>query len=66
MLYIMQIISVKVRELLGVEELFWNRSITLPHASQLGLFLERKSFTGARSERLQLQPHTAEHTLRTT
>ena len=49
----MQFISGKVRELLGVEESYWNRSITLPYASDLTIFLEKRSFTGQKSNQLQ-------------
>ena len=32
-----------------MEEPHWNKSITLPYRCDLGMFLERKSFTGSRS-----------------
>lgn len=57
-IYITQIITEKVRELLGVEPPYWNRSITLPYASDLAIFLEQKSFTGRKSDQLHYHPHT--------
>ena len=53
---VLQLIAGKVRELLGLEEPYWNRSITLRHASDLAIFLEQKSFTGRKSDQLQFQP----------
>ena len=44
-----------VRSELGLEEPYWNRSITKPHRSELGMFLEAKSFTGARADRLKFE-----------
>ena len=52
----MQLIAGKVRELLGLEPPYWNHSITLPHASDLAIFLEQKSFTGRKSDQLQYVP----------
>lgn len=52
-----QHIAGAVRKELGLEEPFWNRSITKPHWSQLGMFLEAKSFTGARADRLKFEPN---------
>lgn len=51
-----QFISAKVRELLQIEEPYWNRSITVPHRSELGMFLERKSFTGRHADELKFEP----------
>ena len=51
-----QFISEKVRELLGVEQPYWNRSITLRYAPELNIFLEQKSFTGRKSDQLEYQP----------
>lgn len=44
-----------MRRELGLEEPYWNRSITKPHRSELGMFLEAKSFTGARADRLKFE-----------
>ena len=53
-----QVISRKIRELLGVEEPYWNRSIALPYASELTIFFHQKSFTGRKSDQLQLHSTT--------
>ncbi|XP_053118946.1 sterile alpha motif domain-containing protein 15 isoform X2 [Hemicordylus capensis] len=45
-------ISQRVRELLQIEEPLFIRSISLPHRDNIGLFLERKSKTGTRSDAL--------------
>ncbi|XP_061097382.1 sterile alpha motif domain-containing protein 15-like [Conger conger] len=42
----MKAISGHVRELLGITEPVWSRSITLPPRDQRGLYLEKKSRTG--------------------
>lgn len=52
----LQYIAGKVRELLHLETPYWNRTITLPHRSRLGLFLEGKSFTGRRADQLKFEP----------
>jgi hypothetical protein len=41
-----QFIAKKVREVTGLEEPDWTRSITLQHRERLGLFLEKRAFTG--------------------
>ena len=51
----LQHIAGAVRRELGVEEPYWNRSITKPYRSELGMFLEAKSFTGARADRLKYE-----------
>lgn len=43
-----------IREALAIEEPYWNRSISLKHREQLGLFLERKSKTGVEADVLTL------------
>ncbi|XP_053118936.1 sterile alpha motif domain-containing protein 15 isoform X1 [Hemicordylus capensis] len=48
----MKEISQRVRELLQIEEPLFIRSISLPHRDNIGLFLERKSKTGTRSDAL--------------
>uniref|UniRef100_A0A452HLR2 Uncharacterized protein n=1 Tax=Gopherus agassizii TaxID=38772 RepID=A0A452HLR2_9SAUR len=47
-----QEISWHVRELLGVEEPLWSRSIALRYRDNLGLFLEHKAPTGAKADAL--------------
>ncbi|KFU86871.1 Sterile alpha motif domain-containing protein 15, partial [Chaetura pelagica] len=47
-----QEISRHVRELLGIEEPSFQRSIALPYRDNLGLFLERKSPTGRKADAL--------------
>ncbi|NWW82140.1 SAM15 protein, partial [Climacteris rufus] len=47
-----QEISRHVRELLGIEEPLFSRSITLPYRDNMGLFLERKSRTGKKADAL--------------
>ncbi|KAM6202664.1 sterile alpha motif domain-containing protein 15 [Rhynchocyon petersi] len=45
----MKVISGHARDLLGIEEPFFKRSITLPHRDNIGLFLEQKSRTGVKA-----------------
>ncbi|NWX16857.1 SAM15 protein, partial [Aegotheles bennettii] len=47
-----QEISRHVRELLGIEEPLFNRSIALPYRDNMGLFLERKSRSGKNADAL--------------
>ncbi|NWU77011.1 SAM15 protein, partial [Onychorhynchus coronatus] len=47
-----QEISQHVRELLGIEEPLFSRSIALPYRDNMGLFLERKSRTGKKADAL--------------
>ncbi|NXS62804.1 SAM15 protein, partial [Brachypteracias leptosomus] len=47
-----QEISRHVRELLGIEEPLFNRSIALPYKDNRGLFLERKSRSGEKADAL--------------
>ncbi|KFW81844.1 Sterile alpha motif domain-containing protein 15, partial [Manacus vitellinus] len=47
-----QEISRHVRELLGIEEPLFSRSIALPYRDNMGLFLERKSRTGKKADAL--------------
>ena len=49
-----QVISRHTRELLGIEEPLFNRSISLPYRDNIGLFLERKGHTGVKSDSLTL------------
>ncbi|NWU66486.1 SAM15 protein, partial [Pterocles burchelli] len=62
-----QEISQHVRELLGIEEPLFNRSIALAYRDNMGLFLERKSQSGKKADALTysqfiqeagLEPHT--------
>ncbi|KAF4788585.1 sterile alpha motif domain containing 15 [Turdus rufiventris] len=48
----MQEISRHVRELLGIEEPLFSRSIALPYRDNMGLFLERKAPTGKKADAL--------------
>ncbi|KAJ7377299.1 ribosomal large subunit assembly [Desmophyllum pertusum] len=52
-----KVIAKKVREVLGIEEPYWNRSISLLHRESLGLFLERKSNTGVEADLLTLEDY---------
>ena len=52
-----QVIAKKVRELLGIEEPYWNRSISLLHRESLGLFLEKKSNTGVEADLLTFEDY---------
>lgn len=52
-----QVIAKKVRELLGIEEPYWNRSISLLHRESLGLFLEKKSKTGVEADMLTFEDY---------
>ncbi|NXC94769.1 SAM15 protein, partial [Certhia familiaris] len=47
-----QEISRHVRELLGIEEPLFSRSIALPYRDSMGLFLERKAPTGKEADAL--------------
>ncbi|KFV81690.1 Sterile alpha motif domain-containing protein 15, partial [Struthio camelus australis] len=47
-----QEISRHVRELLGIEEPLFSRSIALPYRDNMGLFLERKSQSGEKADAL--------------
>ncbi|KFV39188.1 Sterile alpha motif domain-containing protein 15, partial [Tyto alba] len=47
-----QEISRHVRELLGIEEPPFNRSIALPYRDNMGLFLEQKSRSGKKADAL--------------
>ncbi|KAM3602224.1 uncharacterized protein V6R79_000108 [Siganus canaliculatus] len=51
----MQAISAHVRELLGITQVPWNRSIADPPQDSMGLFLEEKSRTGKRADNLTYQ-----------
>uniref|UniRef100_A0A674JS38 SAM-dependent methyltransferase n=1 Tax=Terrapene triunguis TaxID=2587831 RepID=A0A674JS38_9SAUR len=50
--FLIDAISWHVRELLGIEEPLWSRSIALPYRDNLGLFLEHKAPTGAKADAL--------------
>ncbi|XP_008055253.1 sterile alpha motif domain-containing protein 15 [Carlito syrichta] len=50
----MKVISRHTRELLGVEEPLFKRSINLPYRDIIGLFLEQKSHIGIKSDSLTL------------
>ncbi|XP_020622467.1 sterile alpha motif domain-containing protein 15-like isoform X2 [Orbicella faveolata] len=52
-----KVIAKKVRELLGIEEPYWNRSISLLHRESLGLFLEKKSNTGVEADLLTFEDY---------
>lgn len=41
-----------MRELLGIEEPICSRSIALPYRDNMGLFLERKSWSGKKADAL--------------
>ncbi|XP_044164407.1 uncharacterized protein LOC114960209 isoform X3 [Acropora millepora] len=51
------VIAKKVRELLGIEEPYWNRSISLLHREPLGLFLEKKGKTGTEADLLTFEDY---------
>nr|XP_026258048.1 sterile alpha motif domain-containing protein 15 [Urocitellus parryii] len=48
----MKVISQHTRELLGIEEPLFSRSIRLPARDNIGLFLEQKGHTGVKSDSL--------------
>ncbi|KAK2856439.1 hypothetical protein Q5P01_005174 [Channa striata] len=50
-----QAISAHVRELLGITETLWSHSIADPPRDNMGLFLEKKSRTGAQADNLTFQ-----------
>ncbi|KAM9064693.1 sterile alpha motif domain-containing protein 15 isoform X2 [Sarcophilus harrisii] len=49
-----KVISRHTRELLGIEEPLFSRSISLPYRDIMGLFLERKARTGKKADALTL------------
>ncbi|MEQ2254284.1 hypothetical protein ILYODFUR_002212 [Ilyodon furcidens] len=51
----MQVICARVRELLGITETLWSRSIADPRRDPVALFLEKKSRTGEHAEALTFQ-----------
>nr|XP_004649739.2 sterile alpha motif domain-containing protein 15 [Jaculus jaculus] len=50
----MKVISRHTRELLGIEEPLFSRTIRLPYRDNIGLFLERKGHSGIKSDSLTL------------
>ncbi|KAG8514397.1 Sterile alpha motif domain-containing protein 15, partial [Galemys pyrenaicus] len=50
----MKVISRHTRELLGIEEPLFSRSISLPYRDNIGLFLEQKGHSGVKSDSLTL------------
>ena len=52
-----KVIAKKVCELLGIEEPYWNRSISLLHREPLGLFLEKKGKTGTEADLLTFEDY---------
>ncbi|KAB0389917.1 hypothetical protein E2I00_018441, partial [Balaenoptera physalus] len=50
----MKVISQHTRELLGIEEPLFTRSISLPYRDNTGLFLEQKCHSGVKSDSLTL------------
>ncbi|XP_069396397.1 sterile alpha motif domain-containing protein 15 [Delphinus delphis] len=50
----MKVISQHTRELLGIEEPLFTRSISLPYRDNIGLFLEQKCHSGVKSDSLTL------------
>uniref|UniRef100_G1NR01 Sterile alpha motif domain containing 15 n=1 Tax=Meleagris gallopavo TaxID=9103 RepID=G1NR01_MELGA len=51
-IFVFQEISRHVRELLGIEEPVFSRSIALPYRDNMGLFLEQKSRSGQKADAL--------------
>ncbi|XP_077567507.1 sterile alpha motif domain-containing protein 15-like [Stigmatopora nigra] len=51
----MQGIAARVRELLGITEVLWSRSIADPQRDIQGLFLEMKSRTGVKSDQFTVE-----------
>lgn len=50
-----QVMSARVRELLGITETPWSRSIADPPRDRAAMFLEQKSRTGERADGLTYQ-----------
>ncbi|XP_072218312.1 sterile alpha motif domain-containing protein 15-like [Leuresthes tenuis] len=48
----MRVISASVRELLGITDTPWSRSVADPRRDTVALFLEKKSPTGERADNL--------------
>lgn len=55
-----QFIAGNVRDLLGIEDPRWNRTIAIPHREPMGMFLERKSITGQRANDLTFEKYRKE------
>ncbi|MEQ2193731.1 hypothetical protein XENOCAPTIV_011601 [Xenoophorus captivus] len=55
LLCVPQVICARVRELLGITETLWSRSIADPRRDPMALFLEKKSRTGEHAEALTFQ-----------
>ncbi|XP_072307302.1 sterile alpha motif domain-containing protein 15-like [Eucyclogobius newberryi] len=53
-----KVICAHVRELLGITETLWSRSIADPRRDARALFLEQKSKTGARADKLTYRQFT--------
>jgi hypothetical protein len=49
----LKVLSKAIRDVLGLEEPNHSRSISLPPRSPLGMYLERKSYTGPTADRLK-------------
>ncbi|CAF1341702.1 unnamed protein product [Adineta steineri] len=45
-------IAKSIRELLNIEEPYWNRSISLPYSEAIGRYLEQRSVMGRRADEL--------------
>lgn len=50
-------ITSEIRNLLGINEPYWNRSITLPPMDTVEHFIERKSVTGKEASELSYAEH---------
>ena len=55
-----QDITHHIRELLRIQDPFWNRSISKPPRDKRGMFLEKKSQTGTRANSLQEDDETSQ------
>nr|XP_054775295.1 sterile alpha motif domain-containing protein 15-like [Lytechinus pictus] len=53
-------IARNIRDMLGVEDPYWNRSISLPHRELKGMYLERKSISGMKADSLTLSKYQKE------
>ncbi|XP_071505299.1 sterile alpha motif domain-containing protein 15-like [Diadema setosum] len=53
-------IAKNIRDMLGIEEPYWNRSISLPHRELKGMYLERKSISGMKADALTMSKYQKE------
>ncbi|CAF0749483.1 unnamed protein product [Adineta ricciae] len=53
-------VAKSIRELLHIEEPYWNRSVSLPYMESIGRYLEQRSIIGRRADELDYETFTNE------